>query len=373
MKTTFLPLLGVAVLLMAAAAPVVEHVGQGSATGKILVLENENLLEGDIERVGDQYRVRRTIGETWLEAERVLCLCNTREEAYLFVRSRANLRDADERLRLARWCRMNNLRDQAITEIRAAAELRPDNAETRRMLAALEQQAAAATTPPHPTAAVPIAPAAAPVDVTDDCLSLFAMKVQPILMNVCANCHTPLHEGAFRLLRCDEGGLANRRTVQQNLAVVIAQINPAQPQASPLLTKSISAHGSTTQAPLHARQIAAYRTLEDWVRRTLENNPHLRGPADAQAPLSPIPMPPATAAVRPARGDSAWGTLTQATPNLQPPATPGVNPQRIPPAGQPVGAAGSNPAATAADPFDPEEFNRLAHPERQSGPGARDR
>jgi hypothetical protein len=361
MKPTTLSL-GVVVLLIAGAAPVVEHVGPSVATGKVIVLENENLIEGDVEHVGDQYRIRRSIGETWLEGERVLHLCNTRQEAYQFVRSRANLRDADERLRLARWCRMNNLRAEAIAELRAAAELRPDHAETRRMLAALEQATAAG--PPQPAAAITTPPTAAPVDVTDDCMSMFAMKVQPILMNVCASCHSQVHPGPFRLLRCDEPGLTNRKTVQHNLAVVIAQINPAHPPASPLLSKAISAHGSNTQAPLHGRQMAAYRTLEDWVRRTLENNPHLAGQGVTQA--SPPPMPPVSPPPALAKGDSAWGTLTRATPNHQ--ASPADRP---PAAGgsRPVAAPAADQPAAPADPFDPEEFNRLAHPEHQTSPG----
>src|SRR5947209_8520781 len=49
--------------------------------GRVLVLENARILEGDIERVGDQYRIRRTIGETWLPADKAQCLCADLEEA----------------------------------------------------------------------------------------------------------------------------------------------------------------------------------------------------------------------------------------------------------------------------------------------------
>src|SRR5215470_9273610 len=85
-------------------------------TGKILVLDNERTLEGDIERVGDQYRVRRPVGELWIRGENTLRLCGTREEAYAFLRSRANLLDPDERVRLARWCHLQGLHGQALEE-----------------------------------------------------------------------------------------------------------------------------------------------------------------------------------------------------------------------------------------------------------------
>ncbi len=45
------------------------------ATGHVLLLDNEGTLEGDVERVGEQYRVRRPHGETWVPAEKALGLC----------------------------------------------------------------------------------------------------------------------------------------------------------------------------------------------------------------------------------------------------------------------------------------------------------
>src|SRR5262249_24607459 len=119
-------------LAVLAAAPAGEAVRTAdpakAATGKLLLFETERTLEGDIERVGDQYRVRRTTGETWVPAQGVLCLCAGPEEGYVFLRDRANLGDPDERMRLAQWCRQRGLRKQALEEVRAAAELRPGHA-----------------------------------------------------------------------------------------------------------------------------------------------------------------------------------------------------------------------------------------------------
>jgi hypothetical protein len=326
-------------------------------TGKVLVLVNENTMEGDTERVGDQYRVRRVVGETWVPAERVLWLCGSMQEAFAYVRGRANLKDPDERLRLARWCRANGLRDQALAEVRAAVELRPNHAETRRLLAHLEQASvsrpAAAT--PHPAVAEGPPPN---VDLTADCLGLFATKVQPILMNTCAQCHTPSHGGTFKLTRAYEVNLENRKTLQQNLAAVLAQVNFNQPQASPLLTKAVSDHGRVGLAPLRSRQATAYRTLEDWVRLTLDNNPHLR--EQMGTPAGPDVHPPAP------RTDSAWGEdaarAAPPAPSAPPPGTP-----LPPPTVQPPAAAPAAPPARPADPFDPEEFNRQAHPDKPRG------
>src|SRR5262245_51838324 len=92
-------LLGPGALLSRAADPA------PPPAGKVLVLHNESTLAGDIERIGDQYRVRHTLGETWLPADKALRLCADYAEALAFVRGRANLDDADERMRLAQWCR----------------------------------------------------------------------------------------------------------------------------------------------------------------------------------------------------------------------------------------------------------------------------
>ena len=101
-------------------------------------------MQGQIERDGDQYRVRRSVGETCVPADSVACLCDTLEEAYAFLRSRANLQDADERMRLARWCQLHGLKSQAIAEMRSAVELRPSSKACRRLLENLERASAQA-------------------------------------------------------------------------------------------------------------------------------------------------------------------------------------------------------------------------------------
>ena len=271
---TFFPLILCASVLQAADAP--RPADRGPAHGKVLVLENDQTLAGDIERAGDLYRVRRLIGETTVPADRVLRLCADMEEAYAFLRGRANLTDADERLRLAEWCRLNGLHDQALAEVKAAVDLRPDDPGSRRLLAYLQETGAAKSAPAkdRPDGTEAEAPRI-PVDLTEESLGQFATKVQPILMNACANCHGNSHGGAFRLTRSYDSAVLNRKTLQQNLAAVLAEVNPDQPRSSPLLSKAVSVHGPLDQAPIKNRQSAAYRTLEDWVKATLADNPQL--------------------------------------------------------------------------------------------------
>jgi hypothetical protein len=327
MKTA-LPFFLVALVLAAGAEP--------PATGKVLVLDNERTLEGDIERVGTQYRVKRSVGVTWVPAEKVLHLCASREEAHAFLARRANLDDPDERLRLARWCHLHGLRDQALAEVRAAAELRPSHAETRRLLQLLgqavrhgaEADRAPPTTPALPAARVDVPP----VELTAQALGQFTTKVQPILMNACARCHVADGAGAFRLERTHGIGQVNRRATQQNLAAVLGQLDLRRPEASPFLVKAASAHGPTGEAPLKGRQAEALAALEEWVRLTLSQDPRRQDPL-------PAPRPSATAA--------------------KPAATPGDKPM------SPAAPPAPTKAAEPADEFDPAQFNRQAHPDRK--------
>src|SRR5438105_2890068 len=138
--------IGLALCVLAVAVPagMVLQAGEtvpAATTGKVLVLENERTLEGDIERVGEQYRVRRALGELWVQRENALHLCQDYPEAFRYLRKRANLKDPDEHLRLARWCQQHQLRDEALKEVNEAAELRPSHAETQRLQRSLQRAA----------------------------------------------------------------------------------------------------------------------------------------------------------------------------------------------------------------------------------------
>lgn len=344
MKTSIRLLLCGLVAALAAAAARPAGPG-GPATGKILVLDNDRTCEGDIERVGDRYRVCRG-GITWVPAERVLQLCASKEEALAFLRRRANLADPDEHLRLARWCHLQGLRPQALAEVKAAVELRPEHDESRRLLAYLEQaarrrtEAVKAPTPPPTPLEKPA------LELSADAVSQFATQVQPILMNACARCHVASTGEVFRLQRAYEAGLTNRRATQQNLTAVLAQLNLRQPEYSKLLVKAVSAHGRTGEAPLRGRQAEAFKALEDWVRLTLSNNPQLQ-----ERLSSPLPVPPPVKA-SPAPVRTEVPVVPSATPAAAAPRPTAVTPPPTPPRKGPE------------DAYDPDAFNNQMHPDR---------
>ena len=226
--------------------------------GHVLILDNERVLEGAVERQGELYIIRGTVGEVKVPVAKALTVCTTLQDAFKFLSDRANLRDPDERLRLARWCNSHGLHEQAIAEAQASLQLRLGHLDTIQLLAMLQRPAAPASPPPPAAQTAPsIDPE--PLEITSDCRALFATKVQPILMNACASCHATGKGGAFVLSRPSD--LAGQAALQANLRAAVAQISFDRPTTSPLLRKACSAHGGAAKAPW---PISRHRRFRPW-------------------------------------------------------------------------------------------------------------
>lgn len=329
--------------------------------GRVLLLDNERIFEGDIEKVGDRYCVRRpNAGETWIPGDKVALLCGSRLEAYGHLRKQANLNDPDELLRLARWCQLQELREQAVAELHAGLVLRPDHDETRRLLKHLEQTATerTAATPSHPGSKSATRPeakstpsVAAGLELNAECMGLFARRVQPILMNTCASCHASGKGGEFKLTQVFGDAPLGGKSSQQNLTAVLGQIKPDQPLGSPLLLMAASAHGGATQPPLKGRQTPAFKALEQWVQLTA-----------AHAPKSPQ-----TEVVQDRAPKNVFEGVEKKA------ATDDAPAKKAEPANAKETFAGQESAKPAdpVDEFDPIIFNRQMHPEKKRGAAVR--
>jgi len=279
-----------------------------SPASRVVVLDNENLLEGEVSRSDAGYEIKRPVGgDVTLPAKRVLAVVADRKAAFTIVAERANRRDADERLRLAKWCLSYGLLDEAQSEAQAAVRMRDRFAAAEQMLRSLESMVKlkatipdAAPTRPEPAAKDTITDVPA-IEYNSESYPLFASKVNSILMNACASCHARDDVKAFRLTR-----LGGRSGMTKNLMAALTQVNPADPAASPLLVKAATAHGSATEAPFKTKSHPAYRNLETWARfaRAPEGTPaseetfaagrppETRQQADpfAEKPTAPMPM-----------------------------------------------------------------------------------
>lgn len=246
---------------------------------RIVILDNDNLVEGIVARVGDGYQIRRSVGgDMTLPANRVLAVVADRKEAFAVVQSRANRRDADEHLRLARWCAANGLPDEALAAARTAARMRPGFAAAERYAQTLE--VLARTPKPMSDPAIVQAKAESPageavtdvpaVDYNSESFPFFASRVNPVLMNACASCHARDDAKAFRLTR-----VGGRGGITRNLMAALPHVNPADPAASPILLRAIGPHGGGAAAPLKTRAHPAFETLETWARfaRAVDGTP----------------------------------------------------------------------------------------------------
>lgn len=339
--------------------------------GKVLLLASERCLEGDIEQVGDQYRVRRGTGETWMPVRQALRLCKDWQDALEYMKSRANLADADERLRLVRWCLLHNLREQALAEAERAMEIRPSDPQAKHWVDALRRSTigapASAVAPASGTTKNQQKPAQ--LDLNADSVITFTTRVQPILMNTCASCHLNGKGGAFQLTRAYEAGA--KLAAQRNLAAVLAQINVEAPAASPFLVKAVSAHDPVTNTPpLASRQAIPFRIIQEWVEQMLAGNPHLKTNTSLVAQSAPParlgqdtfaaaqPLPPLTppAGLKNPAPSKTIDRIVENGPAVNYPTTPA-------PALLPATVQQAQPltAGHSEDVCDPAEFNRLNH------------
>ena len=295
------------------------------------------------------------------------------------MQAQANLRDPDERLRLAHWCHTNGLKDRALSEARVALDMRPDHTETIQFVQILQRLSIGTTQTTKTAPAAPPAPPAATIvaapalDVSDDVFIAFSARVQPILINACYSCHHSGKSTSFVLNRPSEGSY--RTSAQRNLAAVLEHVNVEKTILSPLLIKAVVAHGGATQAPLHGRQSVPFQTMQTWVEQLVAMNPHLAEIRRASAGTTTPVFGASTSAkhdygeeTRPASFSSEPSappkprTPPASTPPSMPPAMPPFGPATsiAPPAGfppQPSAPAVSAPPMLR-DPFDADEFNR---------------
>lgn len=171
----------------------------------------------------------------------------------------------------------------------------------------------------------------------------FAAKVQPVLSNLCADCHAHAkHTSPFKLKPHDPA-FNDPQTADANLRAVTALIDSSNPHASSLLKYATTAHGKASEPPLKAGH-PALKGLELWVHWAC-------GPEGSAAPTS-VPPPPVDKAVVQAAA-------------TQPAAPMPVEPAKLPPLkATPNSTFADTKSKTDStkpnpdDPFDPAGFNR---------------
>jgi hypothetical protein len=287
-----------------------------AATGKCVVLKGNRLVEGTVRLQGDTVIVRQgALDRSFAKAD-VLCLADSRDAVYQFMRSRAG-DTIDSRLAVAKWCTLNGLREQALAEARDILKSQPAHRAAsdlaRSLESSLKQFPADGSRPKPEGALVTVDEPAA--DVTAEAATTFASRAQPVLANQCMECHArDDHASAFRLKRVT-GFEVGPYSTHANLRAVAAQIKRDDPTNSPLLAKALTAHGGMKQPAFVSRKAVAFGVLESWVLAAV-------GTASIQPMTPPTPPISPSATLAPATPDWSASKVPQAAPvTTQAPAT----------------------------------------------------
>ena len=352
-------------------------------SGQVVILKDDKLVEGTVTVAGEKVIVRQGVVDRTFKKDEVQHVANSKDEAYRFQLGKLKADDAAARLKLAKWCMFNGMRPQALAEAREVAKLQPTNTAATELARSLEESLRQfpgdGTTPAFPLGTTNPSLATDPTpDVTAEAASVFAARVQPVLSNLCSDCHARAeYAGSFKLARTT-GYDATPSTTRHNLTAVVAQLKKAEPANSPLLVKALAMHGNMKEPAIATRQAPSYRALEGWVSVALGCPPAPTAtippvkpalpPADPVKPVLPVAPPPALTAppvALPGPAVKLPVAPPPPIPKLAEPIPPAKESpqfgQDAPPLPKASGPSPTNPGP-AVDEFDPSVFNRTATP-----------
>lgn len=326
----------------------------------VLLLKNGRMVRGRISRNSGGYVVQLPQGRMVVPVSQVELQAKTADAVYKELRKLIPPKSSRHRLALAGWCTTNELYDQALREVRTVLKADPDDDAAKRMLKRIEtivnrkdepQQTEKTIyeriTAPEATALAGLSPEVA---------ETYVAKVQPILMNGCAQagCHGPRSKTAFRLSMVHLRSGGRRGLSERNLATALRYIDLKKPERSPLLTKPLGSHGRRGRTIFRGRagkkQLAV---LREWTRQIA---------AESNSATTTPSRPQRRSRQRSARRGKPVGY--QLTPAMQAARARNRKPA--------VRKARRQPQSQPGDPFDPAEFNRkTADPNRRPGTSSR--
>ena len=181
----------------------------------------------------------------------------------------------------------------------------------------------------------PVAVADPEPDVSPEAALGFGASVQPFLANQCVECHAkPDFAGKFKLIRVVPGE-AGPHATRTNLRAVAGQLRKDNPAASPLLLKTLSAHGGMKLPAVESRQAAAYLGLEGWVALAI-GTPIVAPPVAPVAPAPVMPVSPVVPVPVPVVADPLLPPTPPVSPLTPPVADPLPSPVPVLPAPTPA-------------------------------------
>jgi hypothetical protein len=275
----------------------------------VVLLNNGELIAGEIIAAGDRYDVHLKTGEISLKRSDVAMVCRDAAECYRHKRDGIELGRAQDHLELAEWCIKNALLDEAEKELAAARAV--DAAHPKIKLVELRLALARHPLPSEPAAspeksAPQKTPDGAIRDLPAGAVATFTNTIQPLLLNNCAGsgCHSSRGPGGLKLERIHPK-LSGRFTTQRNLQRVLKLVDRENPPQSKLLLAPIRPHGNAKAPIFTRREQSQYQQLVRWVLTVAGGDKKAAEPtlAERTAPLlQTVPGASGPPTVEPAEG-----------------------------------------------------------------------
>ncbi len=346
----------------------------GEPAQRVVLLRNGNVLVGEVDPLGDVYRVRTDTSEIRLPGRDVQCVVATLHDAYAACRGQVRPDVAVDRLRLATWCIRQELWAEAEHELAEAKAIAPSLEDiellerrlevlSRAAMRAARQQQAESTSSTE-AEANPQANLAELESLVGELppgsLENFARHVQPILVNGCAagGCHSESDPRQFRLNRDLVRGVATRESTLRNLQAAWNAIDHTTPDHSPLLLQPAVPHGGLPRPVFAGHRTKVQERLVEWVRQATGTlpKPEMAPPAATNVELADYEQ---QSAGGPRVASQAAGTADGEHHFWDDPAALGLDEDQPP--SQPAQQIryGATPKKfEPRDEFDPELFNR---------------
>jgi len=358
-----------------------------------LLLHNGNVLFGEVSTVGRiTYVTRDDDSVIQLAADQVAAVGES--VADLYEHRRANRFGGDLR-RIQddiRWCLRHSLVREAAEDALLARSLAPGDPQTAQLLRQIahrlqsqrdnETRAREESEPSLPwdrLSAVQPASHEAPLAVEESdenassndsfpidqaSINQFTTRIQPMLMNRCASCHTrkPESPGGLQLHAAITSTWAPKRVAADNLRSVLKFINLNDPAASQLRSSAMDHHGGRKKSFGDASS-AMMQNLDEWLSRLRPSDAEPVQDASASGPLEPTAPPELSTLQSPVPVNSGSSTSSAMSPNAGDSVIPHPPPSIASQAKASIQAAGSKIRRVRRmpevdNPFDPNIFNR---------------
>lgn len=247
---------------------------------RVLVLRTGRVMKGRVKKISTGWLVSTNRGNAVIPFEQVHFDADDLNEAYLRLRIQHGEPTVASHLRLAEWCLSQDILAEAARELRDALEKDPANETARLMLNRVDNEIHRRAPPKpeteEPTDVVILTEREQEVADTEvrslaglspDSAREFVASIQPLLLNKCGNarCHGSAAENDFQLTRLRSGASNSRIVSERNLAVVLNDLRPADPNSRPTIQEVI--HGTHAGQTIFNGRYGAVQmqTLQAWM------------------------------------------------------------------------------------------------------------